>query len=156
MNCFLNFIIIIICYLIAGYFSKMKELVEAARIEIQSYADLARDAMNKVSRDMGSCNYNVDIKNKTYVELTGPSQGFIFDSSEVDQRSNCQSFNGQYDHCKPNDPSCFSQSCSADGGVLKNCEVISTKSMAICPSVSHLNIYFNFHVEIKLFILFFS
>ncbi|XP_044010357.1 uncharacterized protein LOC122854009 [Aphidius gifuensis] len=118
----------------AGYLSKMQEMVEVARREILSYTNLVRNAMEKTSRDMGSCNYDVDIKNKTYLELTGPSQGFIFESSEVDERYSCQSFNGQPDHCGPRDPLCFLHTCSADGGVLQNCETISTNTMAICLS----------------------
>ncbi|KAF7990227.1 hypothetical protein HCN44_000032 [Aphidius gifuensis] len=126
-------------------------LVNRARFSLQYSVEFARHIIHHVSRNIRSCNRDADIKDKTYVELTGPSQGFIFDSLAVLQGISCKAFNGKYDHCKPNDPLCLSHTCSADGGVLKNCEQISKKSMALCLSEDPSKRYLSAVSDLKIY-----
>ncbi|KAF7989964.1 hypothetical protein HCN44_008638 [Aphidius gifuensis] len=118
---------------------EINNAVEEAEVQIQRFVDDARSAMFKASRDIRNCNTQYDIKNVTFTEIVGPSQGFVFDSSAVDINSDCHSFNVEYkviqDSCKSDKSLCFEQSCAADGGVLKNCDTIGGDDIKICPAI---------------------
>lgn len=124
-----------------NYIGHMKPILEIARKELQSYANTARAAMHKASRDIVSCNTNDDIKNKTYIEITSTSPGFIFDSSAVDSSTTCDNFNDKYDTCGSTDDRCFYRTCRADDGILKNCHRIDTPNMTVCLSEDNTKRY---------------
>ncbi|XP_044005818.1 uncharacterized protein LOC122850817 [Aphidius gifuensis] len=127
------------------YTHKINNAIEEAEVQIQRFVDDARSAMFKASRDIRNCNTQYDIKNVTFTEIVGPSQGFVFDSSAVDMNSDCRSYNVEYkviqDSCKSDKSLCFEQTCAADGGVLKNCDTIGGDAIKICPATDESKRY---------------
>lgn len=119
-----------------NHMNRINTLFKKSENELQNYAADAKTAFGKAIKDIKACDSDTHIKHQTYVEINGPSQGFIFDSSEVNPRSNCESFNNERDKCEKDSETCFQHTCTTSGGILKNCQRISQKNLKICPAVS--------------------